>query len=152
VAPFTRLMRCGLRRLRRRDRAHRLVQAVDAAQAAARATGKGAPPLLEARHALRRDVETHLDAAPDRLDFDVVDFRRTFHDAFGEREAAGEVLEIARCGHHHRVADAVVDQRHRHFLRDDFIQRLFARSRQSPCRAVNGALVRHRALSWTRTK
>ena len=39
------------------------VEAVDAAQAAAGASGKAAPPLLQAGHPLRRDLEPDLDAA-----------------------------------------------------------------------------------------
>ena len=86
-----------------------------------------------------RDVEAHLDAAADRLDLDVVDLRRLLDDALGEREAAGEILEVAGRGHHHGVADAVVDQRHRHFLGDDLVARLAAGRREPARGPVNRA-------------
>ena len=47
-----------------------------------------------------RDVEAH--AAPRRRDFDAADILDALDDAFGQREADGEILEIARRRHHHR--------------------------------------------------
>ena len=38
-------------------------------------------------------------------------------DAFADREAEREILEIGRARHHHRVADAVIDQGDRRLLR-----------------------------------
>ena len=155
VAPLSRLMRCssgsaaiaramaardtGGGRRRRRHRPHRRLEAVDAAQAAAGAAGQGAPPLLQRRHALGGDVELDLDAAADRLDLDVVDLRRLVDDVLGQREAAGEILEIAGRGHHHGMADAVIDQRHRDFLGDDLVARLGAGRRQPPRRPMDRA-------------
>ena len=84
---------------------------------------------LQADHALAGDVEAHLEAAAaarafELLDLDVVDLRRLLDDALGEREAAGEILEVAGRGHHHGMADAVIDQRHRHLLGDDLVTHL----------------------------
>src|SRR6185437_9399805 len=47
-------------------------------------------------------------------------------EVLGEGEPAGEILQVAGRGHHHGVADAVVDQRHRHLLRDHLVAQLDA--------------------------
>jgi hypothetical protein len=67
-----------------------------------------------------------LDAAaagfdPAVLDLDVVDLRRLLDEMLGQREAAGEVFEVAGRGHHHGMTDAVVDQRHRHLFGDHLV-------------------------------
>ena len=95
--------------------------------------------------------ELHLDAAADRLDLDVADLRRLFDDALGEREAAGEILEVAGRGHHHGVTDAVVDQRDRHLLGRRSRPRDSRACRGQPLRrAMDRAPVRHRATSSMR--
>ena len=38
-------------------------------------------------------------------------------DPFGQRKAHGEIIEIGRRGHHHRIGCRVEQDRNRHFLR-----------------------------------
>ncbi len=85
------------------------------------------------RHALAGDAQLDLDAAAHRLGFDVENLRRLVDDVLGQGEAAGEILDVAGRGHHHGMADAVVDQRHRDFLGDDLVARLAA-GRREPAR------------------
>ena len=91
------------------------------------------------RHALAGDAQLDLDAAADRLGLDVEDLRRLVDDVLGQGEAAGEVLDVAGRGHHHGMADAVVDQRHRDLLGDDLVARLGAGRREPARGPVNRA-------------
>ena len=50
-------------------------------------------------------------------DLELGDVARRRDAAFGQAEADGEVLEVGRARHHHRVGGAVVDQRDRRLLR-----------------------------------
>ncbi len=114
--------------LARRQRQRREVEcreAFDAADAAAGAARQAATPVLQALEAARRNVEPNFDAGHavgqagvarrDRHHLDATAIGRGVEDAFAQREAEREGLEVLRRRHHHRVRNAVEDQRHRHF-------------------------------------
>src|SRR5690606_17651727 len=69
--------------------------------------------------------------------------------AFGEREAQRELLEVAGRGHHHRECAAVVAQRHRHFL-DDAVGDPRRACRAAPLRdlARGDAALRGKRRAW----
>lgn len=51
----------------------------------------------------------------------MIDLGGVLDDALAQGKAAREIAEIGRACHHHGVRDAVIDQRHRHFL-DQHVQ------------------------------
>ena len=69
------------------------------------------------------DPHPQLDAVVARDDLDVVDLVRPRDDAFRQAEADGEILEIVRRRHHHRIGEAVVGERDRGFLGDRALAR-----------------------------
>ena len=49
-------------------------------------------------------------------DFQIVDLAATPDHAFTQAETEREIFKVGRRGQHHGMRDAVIDQRHRHFL------------------------------------
>jgi hypothetical protein len=56
------------------------------------------------------------------FDLDAVALGGAGDDAFAEREAECEVLQVGGRGHHHRMRDAVVDQRDRRLVDDHVLE------------------------------
>jgi hypothetical protein len=61
----------------------------------------------------------HLDAEVAWNQFKTADLARTLHDAFGERKADAEILQIGRRRHHHRMGRSVVAERDRGLFGDE---------------------------------
>ncbi len=53
-----------------------------------------------------------------QLDLDVLNVAAAFHDPFRNRKTDRERFQISRRAHHHRVRNAVEDERHRPLLTD----------------------------------
>jgi hypothetical protein len=101
------------------DRRHgpqRLLEAVDPAEAAADRAGHGAAAGGEGFGAVPGEPHAGLDARAVLGDLEAFDLVRRRDDPLGDREAEGEVLEILRRGHHHRLRRPVVDERHGRLL------------------------------------
>ena len=93
-----------------RQRPHRLVEALDAAEPAAGRAGEATPARRRSRvRALRRKPHAQLDARARASTTSSSSIsRRSCDDAFGQAEAEGEVLEVGRRRHHHRMGRAVI--------------------------------------------
>ena len=102
-------------------------QAVDAAQPAAGRPGEAALARGQSRQHRRGQFHAQLDAARVLQHLQRGDFRRGLDDALGQREAGGEVLQVGRRAHHHRVGFAVEGDGERGFLGD--VARLRGRGR-----------------------
>ena len=82
--------------------------------------------VFEARKAARGDVDLHFHAIHasrqtsrsgiDRAHFYAIAITGMVDDAFAQRKADGEILQIQRRAHHHGVRDTVEDQRNGYFI------------------------------------
>ncbi len=99
------------------DRAHRLLDRLDAAQPAADRPGQPPPARLEFLVRLVLQPDLDVDARAVILDLDRLDLLGRVDDAFGQREAEREILEVGGRGHHHRMRGAGKGKRHRRLLR-----------------------------------
>jgi hypothetical protein len=102
------------------DRARNQVEqseALDAADATAGAAGERSPPGLQDLEGLLDQRQLYLGAVLVHPDLEVDDLAAGAHQPLGQRETHGQGFELARRGHHHRMRDAVEDQRDRPLLR-----------------------------------
>ena len=109
---------CGIEREAPRDRRRRpddIGDVLHTAEAAAGAPFDGAGGArLEGRR-IDRDIDT--EAILDGECYHIADGRGIADEAFRQRKADGEILEIGRRRHHHRGRDGVMHDRNWHFLR-----------------------------------
>lgn len=105
------------------DRAHRFLDGFDAAQSAANRAGQAPASRLEARIGLVFQPDLDVDPGAMVLDLDRLDFVGQGDDAFSQREAQREILEISRARHHHRMGGASKGERHRRLLRHHSVGR-----------------------------
>ena len=97
-------------------RAHGGLQARRAAQPAAAAAFEAALALFDGIEAALRDRGVQGDAIVAADDVDQREFFCRRDDAFANREAQREILQIRGRGHHHREREIVVEQGDRNFL------------------------------------
>ena len=112
-----------------RRRAHRLDQALDAAQPASRWPRHLAAAAEKLGCVALFQPDAELDADLFLDDLDALDGVERRDHAFGEAEADGEILEVLRRRHHHRVGRGVEGEGDRRLLRDGaFASRITARA------------------------
>lgn len=65
--------------------------------------------------AIRHEIDRNGDAIVDGFSCDRADLACCLHDAFGEAEASGKILEIIRRRHHDGIGDCAIHDVDRHF-------------------------------------
>ena len=93
-----------------------VLEALGTAQAAARAAGQIAAPFLEPEFAGAGNFHVHFDAQRRLLNLNVVQLRCFGQQSFGQTEPEREIVEVGRRCQHHRMRDAVEDERHRYLV------------------------------------
>ncbi len=111
-------LRSGERKLRRymRRRTQRLLDAFDTAQPATDRPGHAPPPACKSFRGVRRQIDLEIDALLEIDDFDPHYGAGIGNDAFGEREAIGEVFQIGGRRHHDGMGRAIISERDRRLL------------------------------------
>ena len=101
----------------RRQRAQRLAEAVDPAEPAADRPRHEPPPPRQRLGPVAAQPHAELDAVRLLGDLEALDLVRPLDDALAQAEPHGEVAQVRRGRHHHRLGAAVVDHRHGGLLR-----------------------------------
>ena len=109
-------------RLHRGGALGQLVKAFRAAKPATGAPGKRPAMLLENMGTLRGQLHVHFDAVVPLDDIEIVNFTGAADNTFAQAETQRKVFEVQGSGEHHRMRDAVIDQRHRHFFRHRLVR------------------------------
>ena len=91
------------------------IHRVDPAQTARSAAGKIAAAGEVLAEAIGHEINRNGDAIVDGFSCDRADFACCLHDAFGEAEAGGKILEIIGRRHHDGIGDCAVNDVYRHF-------------------------------------
>ena len=104
----------GRQRLRRPFRQLRqgLLQGFDAAQAAAGSAGQLPALALEVPERAAADFDLGVEGFALAADADFIDVVDGLHEAAAEAETADEILDVLGRGHHHRLVQSVVADRH----------------------------------------